>query len=34
MNAVRQAEAFVKTGVIEEITQSLESIRENNTPAK
>ena len=34
MNAVRQAEAFVKTGVIEEITQSLESIRENDTPAK
>ncbi len=34
MNAVRQAEAFVKTGVIEDITQSLESIRENDTPAK
>ncbi len=31
MNAVRQAEAFVKTGVIDEIATSLEALKENKT---
>lgn len=31
MNAVRQAEAFVKTGVIDDIAASLEALKENKT---